>query len=136
CQLNFHPCILTTAGLKDFEMNEWIFLQQNRTAALFQYASHFHRCMTLHLFWAQWDKDRRAALADFLLKNYQQALCILDDTAPAVHLYQSQTQTSDDQFCQYIVQEQEYFENLQDEPEEERLEFQYLEVLQELAVHE
>jgi predicted DNA-binding helix-hairpin-helix protein len=62
CQLGFHPRILTTAGLEDFETNEWIFSRQNFTASLFRFASKYHCHMTLHLFWDRWDRDRQAAL--------------------------------------------------------------------------
>ncbi|KZT50420.1 hypothetical protein CALCODRAFT_418002, partial [Calocera cornea HHB12733] len=133
CQLEFHPRIQCTAGLEDFETNEWIFSRQNGTAHLFRYASRFHRHMTLHLFWEQWDHDRRAVLADFLHKKYKHALEILDTVGPTVRLYQARSQISDEQFRQFIVDEKEYFQQLRKEPEEEKIQYEYLETLQELS---
>ncbi|EJU03205.1 hypothetical protein DACRYDRAFT_50173, partial [Dacryopinax primogenitus] len=62
CQLQYHPQFITSAGLKVFETNKWIFSKQNLTALLFWHASEYHRHVTLHCFWVRWDEDQQAGL--------------------------------------------------------------------------
>ncbi|KZO93751.1 hypothetical protein CALVIDRAFT_485477, partial [Calocera viscosa TUFC12733] len=132
CQLSYHPRFLMTAGLETFETNEWIFSKQNLTAHLFRYASPYHRHMTLHFFWARWDEDRRAGLADLLYKSYTNALDILQTTLPELRRVQADHHLNDDAIRNFIQEERDYFDELEHEPEGDDLVFKYMETLKEL----
>ncbi|KZO99457.1 hypothetical protein CALVIDRAFT_477266, partial [Calocera viscosa TUFC12733] len=136
CQLAFHPRFLTTTGLEDFETNERLFSKQNLTAHLFRHASQYHRQMTLDFFWTRWDEDRRAGLADWLYDKYRQALDIVRTTAPEVERIQSDHAISDEDFLQFLDEEQKYLHRLQHEPEAEVLAYKYLETLKSLHAEE
>ncbi|EJT96888.1 hypothetical protein DACRYDRAFT_40942, partial [Dacryopinax primogenitus] len=42
CQIQYHPQVLTIAGLEDFETCEWVFGQENCCTHLFWHGSAFH----------------------------------------------------------------------------------------------
>ncbi|KZT58563.1 hypothetical protein CALCODRAFT_427763, partial [Calocera cornea HHB12733] len=133
CQLSYHPRLLTTAGLEDFETNEWIFSKQNLTAHLYRHASEYHRHATLHAFWARWDEDRHAGLGDWLASNYKQALAILDEEGLALARLQRELDLADQCFPRFLDEERAYFERVRDEPEQDTLAFKYLDTLKCLA---
>ncbi|EJT96659.1 hypothetical protein DACRYDRAFT_102753 [Dacryopinax primogenitus] len=135
CQLAFHPCLLATAGLEDFETCEWVFAkqnltaQQNLTAHLFRHASRYHRHQTMHLFYQRWDRDCRTLLSNFLYNNYKQALDLIQRSYPVVQSMLSQLGLTTMDLARFLQEEWAFFDSLQEEPAEDQLAFCYLETL-------
>ncbi|KZO98204.1 hypothetical protein CALVIDRAFT_479161 [Calocera viscosa TUFC12733] len=136
CQLSYHPRLQTVAGLEDFETCEWIFSQQNHTARLFRHASSFHRHMTMHWFYRRWDSDRRAALGDFLYKNYRQALDIIHDVQPALQNMLTAQLLSELDLERFLNEERAYLDGLEQEPDGDQTAFRYLETLEALEIEQ
>ncbi|EJT98079.1 hypothetical protein DACRYDRAFT_58151, partial [Dacryopinax primogenitus] len=129
CQIHYHPCFLTSAGLEDFETCEWIFSQENQCAHLFQHGSAFHRHLTLDWFYQTWDPDHHTVLGDYLFQNYRKALKIIRTEGATVTALLQMLNLMTDDLLKFQRDEEEFFERLEREPMVDEKAYEYLDVL-------
>ncbi|KAF8510448.1 hypothetical protein JB92DRAFT_3083613 [Gautieria morchelliformis] len=129
CQLNFHILMSQGFGLEDLETCERVFSASNAAARLTRHATAFHRTQFIDLFFGQWDADKYENLGRFLLNNYQQALEILHDMPVRLESLLPGRHLSDAHFSKWLEEERTYLLSKKQEPEENIMASQYVELL-------
>ncbi|KAI0038768.1 hypothetical protein FA95DRAFT_1449808, partial [Auriscalpium vulgare] len=129
CQLRHHPLYKLGLGLEDFETCERIFSSLGAVARLIRHASHFHWKMFIDLHLQQWDEDRYGELANFLYKNYKQAISVLRDYEPEVRMFKAATGYTDEDFEAWVVEERQYLQDAKKVPVAEQQEQAYVQAL-------
>ncbi|KAI0668815.1 hypothetical protein C8Q78DRAFT_978346 [Trametes maxima] len=79
CQTQHHPSVIEGVGIEDLGGMERIFSASNQLANITRYASQYHWCVVIDMFFKQWDDDKYTNLATMLLNNYKQALKNIED---------------------------------------------------------
>ena len=80
----------------------------------------------------QWNEDKYSNLATMLRNNYYQALDIINKDGHAVNEAKRSLGVTDEELESWAVEQQEYFQNLGDEPESRVHSIAYVELLQKL----
>ena len=80
----------------------------------------------------QWNEDKYSNLAMMLRNNYHQALDIINNDGCAVDEAKRSLNVTDEELESWIVEQQEYFQKLGDEPESKVRFIAYVELLQKM----
>jgi Kyakuja-Dileera-Zisupton transposase len=150
CQLRWHPLYIVGMGRSEGEGCERIFSASNAVACGTRHATKFHRHQAIKEHFAFWDEDKYAKLGKylptesssriithrlgkFLFNHYHAALSVIEKLTPDVQKLQESLGIVDGEFERYIEQERKYLEGLKEEPLEYRLQFRYVDALDDLA---
>ncbi|KAG0696301.1 hypothetical protein DFH29DRAFT_813166 [Suillus ampliporus] len=118
CQLRYHPLYQPGFGIEDLKTMERVFSSSNSVSRSVRYASKFHWVQSIDLHFQQWDDNKYVELSKFILNNYQQALSIISEFSGAISNFATSLNIEEDEFERWLEAEQEYLDNLIDEPEE------------------
>ncbi|KAG0702024.1 hypothetical protein DFH29DRAFT_999672 [Suillus ampliporus] len=129
CQLRYHPLYQPGFGIEDLETMEHVFSSSNSVSRSVRYASKFHWAQSIDLHFQQWDDNKYVELSKFILNNYQQVLSIISEFSGAISNFTTSLNIEEDEFERWLETEQEYLDNLIDEPEEHVITCAYIQAL-------
>ncbi|KAG0702916.1 hypothetical protein DFH29DRAFT_804333 [Suillus ampliporus] len=133
CQLHWHPLYIPGTGHSEGEGCEHIFSASNELARSTRHASPFHRHQSIEEHFSFWDKDKYAALSNFLWNHYQEALKVIATLTVELTIIKAELQLTDDDFPRFLHEECNYLESLKELPVKDNLCIRYVEVLDELV---
>lgn len=119
-------------GLEDLETLERVFSSSNQLAPIVRYATAYRRRVFIHNFFRQWDEEKYYNLGTMLLKNYIQALKIIETESIALTEAMGSLGIQDGDLDHWQEEQVKYFETLGNEPEWDIHAVAYVELLQEL----
>ncbi|KAJ7586950.1 hypothetical protein C8J56DRAFT_786679 [Mycena floridula] len=128
CQLLKLVLYLEGMGLEDFETCERYFAGSNSLATAIRHASIFHRRQAITEYARHYDSFHTYAnLSTFLVKNYNQALDILDTEPSLKSSLREMGFSSTDVMEEWLKEELEYLRSRvkAEVPEQEKLEIEY-----------
>ncbi|KAI0701463.1 hypothetical protein BC835DRAFT_1404505 [Cytidiella melzeri] len=132
CQLEYHPNVITGAGLEDLETMERIFSVTKMLASVTRYASPYRHRLFIEAFLRQLDEDKYLNTGTFILNNYKQALDIVhNDTTTLAEAMHSLSITDND-LDSWEREEVNFFSQIGDEDPHDVHAVAYVERLQEL----
>ncbi|KAF8517056.1 hypothetical protein BU17DRAFT_30209, partial [Hysterangium stoloniferum] len=127
CQLDWHPLYVEGCGLEDFEGCERAFAELSPDT---RHASKFHRKQAILLHFERWNADKYAELSKFICNNYRQALKLLAELPPKLEAMKIALNIpSDTTFIEWHNEEKEYLRGIKQEPETNKLRYEYLSTL-------
>jgi len=132
CQCKNHPNNIAGIGLEDLETLERVFSSSNALAAVTRHASAYRRQLFIEMHFKQWNEDKYSNLATMLRNNYHQAVNIIKNDGRAVDEAKRSLDVMDQELESWMVEQEEYFKNLGDEPESKVRFIAYVELLQKL----
>ena len=119
-------------GIEDLETLERVFSSSNNLASIIRYATAFRRRVFLDMFFKQWDEEKYQNHATMLLKNYLQALDIIENESLLLSEAKKSLNIQDDDLERWQKEQSEYFDSLGDEPDWDVHAVAYVELLREL----
>lgn len=132
CQLQYHPNIIEGIGLEDLETMERIFSSSNQLASVIRYASRYRRRLFIEAYFKQWDADKYQNLGIFLLRNYKQALAMIEEDTRTLDEAKLQFGLTDADMDLWEQEERTFFSHLGEEEEYDIQAMTYVELLQQL----
>ncbi|KAF8519506.1 hypothetical protein BU17DRAFT_75910 [Hysterangium stoloniferum] len=130
CVGYFHGHAHCRCGLEDFEGCERAFAESNAVAGPTRHASKFHRKQAILLHFERWNADKYAELSKFICNNYRQALKLLAELPPKLEAMKIALNIpSDTTFIEWHNEEKEYLRGIKQEPETNKLRYEYLSTL-------
>lgn len=136
CQKANHPNVIKGLGLEDLETLERVFSSSNAVAALTRFGTAYHRRVYIDIFLQQWDEEKYLNLANMLYNNYRQALDIIKNDSIALADALLDLGLTVAQLEAWNSEEVQYFQTVGKEPEWDAHAVAYVELLQELRLHE
>ncbi|KAJ7823309.1 hypothetical protein B0H14DRAFT_3146083 [Mycena olivaceomarginata] len=132
CQVCWHLLYVEGMGTEDFEECERTFALSNNLAAVTWLASPFRRHQQIEEHFNFHDLDKHASSGSFIFQNYRQALEKLDTNAQQLSVLENRTETSAQDYEDFLLAECAYFESRKKEPEQVSVTSDYMDLLQKL----
>ena len=133
CQTQNHPNVINGVGIEDLETMERVFSSSNQVAGITRYASAYHHCVFIDMFFQQWDDDKYRNLASMLFNNYRQALSIIRDEGAAINETMEELGISSTDLETWHREQASFFETIGEESPWDIHAMTYVELLQDLS---
>lgn len=133
CQTQNHPNVIDGMGIEDLETMERIFNSSNQVASVTRYASAYHCCVFIDMFFQQWDDEKYRNLASMLSNNYHQVISIIRDEGAAVEETMNALGITSTDLETWHYKQASFFETVGEESRWDVHMMAYVELLQELS---